>query len=128
MPLVRVSVRKGRSPSEKRALLDAVHAAIVEAFQVPDADRIQRLSEYPPEEFDIPTGHTERYTLVEITAFAGRSLSAKRDLYGAIVRNLSALGIQPNDVLVVISEAPLENWGIRGAPATSANLGFKVEV
>lgn len=128
MPLVRISVRKGRSPSEKRALLDAVHAALVEAFHIPDADRTQRLTEYAPEEFDIPPGRTERYVLVEITAFAGRSVNAKRNLYGAIARHLSALGIRTSDVLVVISEAPLENWGIRGAPATSANLGCKVEV
>ncbi|MGH2628073.1 MAG: tautomerase family protein [Anaerolineales bacterium] len=128
MPLVRISVRKGRSPKEKRALLDAVHAALVETFHIPDADRTQRLSEYAPEEFDIPPGRTDRYALVEITAFAGRSVDAKRHLYGAIVRNLSALGIQASDVLVVVSEAPLENWGIRGAPATNADLGFKVEV
>ncbi|MBI3975345.1 MAG: tautomerase family protein [Armatimonadetes bacterium] len=128
MPLVRISVRKGRSPSEKRALLDAVHSALVEAFHIPDSDRNQRLSEYTAEEFETPPGRTELYTLVEITAFPGRSPDAKANLYGALVRNLSALGTQPGDVLIVISEPSMENWGLRGTPASNVDLGFKVEV
>lgn len=109
-------------------MLDAVHSALVEAFQIPDSDRTQRLSEYCAEDFEIPPGHTEQYTLVEITAFAGRSPQAKARLYGALVRNLSLLGIQPSDVLIVISEPQMENWGIRGTPASNVDLGFKLEV
>lgn len=47
MPLVRIEIRRGRSPEEKRALLDAVHAAIREALATPAWDRNQRLCYHP---------------------------------------------------------------------------------
>ncbi len=129
MPLVRLVIRAGRSPVEKRALLDAMHNALVEAFRIPDDDRMQRIDEYAPEDFEIPPGRSTDYTLVEITAFPGRSIEAKRDLYRAIARNLTALGIPPRDVLIVLNEPGLENWGVNGGmPASETDLGFDVQV
>lgn len=81
MPLVRIEVIEGRTAEEKRALLAAVHAALVEALRVPDWDRTQRLYELPSEDFERPPEKSDRYTLIEITMFPGRSLEAKRRLY-----------------------------------------------
>ena len=81
MPLVRIEILEGRPAPERKLLLQAVHAALVEAFQIPEDDRTQRLIEHDPENFEIPPGHSHRYTLVEITAFPGRSPTAKRALY-----------------------------------------------
>lgn len=88
MPDVRLDVRRGWSSGEKKALLEAVHAAMREALRIPEWDRNQRLSEYSPEDVEIPPGRGDRYTRVEITMFPGRSLEAKRRLYQSIVRNL----------------------------------------
>jgi phenylpyruvate tautomerase PptA (4-oxalocrotonate tautomerase family) len=61
--------------------------------------------------------------------FAGRSLEAKRRLYRAVARNLGHLGVPPADVLVVLHEIPLENWGVRGGtPASEVDLGYEVGV
>ena len=129
MPLVRIDVRKGRARSEKAALLEAMHAALVEALKIPDDDRTQRLCEHEAEDFEIPPTKTERYTVIEITMFPGRSLNAKRHLYGAIVRNLASLGVASSDVFIVLHEPPMENWGVRGGvPASEVNVGFKVDV
>ena len=129
MPEVRIEVRRGRSALEKKALLEGVHSALVEAFGIPDHDRIQRLYELPEDCFEIPPGKTGAFTLVEITAFPGRSLEAKRRLYAAIVRNLGNLGIDPYDILTILREPPMENWGIRGGkPASEVELGFEVEI
>lgn len=39
------------------------------------------------------------------------------------------IGIEPPDILIVLHEIPLGNWGVRGGvPASEVNLGFKVEV
>ena len=77
----------------------------------------------------MPPDKGENYTLVEITLFAGRSLQAKRAMYKAIVRRFEALGIAASDVIIVLNEVPLENWGIRGGkPASEVDLGFKVNV
>jgi phenylpyruvate tautomerase PptA (4-oxalocrotonate tautomerase family) len=129
MPLIRVEIREGWSPAEKAGLLDAMHAAAVEALRIPDEDRTQILTEHPAEDFEIPPGKGERFTLVEITMFAGRSLDAKRRLYRAVVTNLPRLGIPPSDVLIVLHDVPLENWGILGGtPASDVDLGFEVGV
>ena len=36
MPLVKVSMFKGKSKKKKKALLDAIHAALVKAFKIPE--------------------------------------------------------------------------------------------
>lgn len=129
MPEVRIEIREGRSASEKKVLLEAVHSALVEALRIPEQDRIQRLYELPADHFEIPPDKTDLFTLVEITMFPGRSLEAKRRLYQAIVRNLEKLGIGPNDIFIVLYEPAMENWGIRGGqPASEVDLGFEVNV
>jgi phenylpyruvate tautomerase PptA (4-oxalocrotonate tautomerase family) len=129
MPLVRLEVRQGRSAAQKQALLDAAHAALVEALGIPDHDRTQRIVEHAREDFELPPGSSDDFVLVEVTMFAGRSRPAKRRLYQALVRNFGALGVAPADVLVVLLEPPLDNWGIRGGQmASEVDLGFEVQV
>jgi phenylpyruvate tautomerase PptA (4-oxalocrotonate tautomerase family) len=128
MPLVRIEILNGRPASERRRLLEAVHAALVEAFRIPEDDRTQRLIEHDPVNFEIPPGGSQKYTLVQITAFPGRSPSAKRNLYQAIVRNLGELGTPASDIMITLVEPPMENWGIRGGqPASEVDLGFRVD-
>jgi phenylpyruvate tautomerase PptA (4-oxalocrotonate tautomerase family) len=129
MPLVRLEVRQGRSATQKQALMDAAHAALVEALRIPDHDRMQRIVEHAREDFEVPPGSSHDFVLVEVTMFAGRSSQAKRRLYQALVRNLGELGIAPTDVFVVLHEPPTENWGIRGGQmASEVDLGFEVQV
>lgn len=129
MPLVKVETRRGLSAEQKRLVLDAVHAALVTAFRIPESDRHQRVVEYDAGDFEIPPGKGERYTIVEIDAFAGRSLDAKRLLYKEIVSGLGQAGIPPGDVLIVVRDVARENWGLRGGQAASdIDLGFEIEV
>jgi len=129
MPLVSVSVFKGRGPEQKIALMEAVHQSLVAAFGIPEPDRNIRIREYSPGEWLLPPGKSEQYTLVEVFAFAGRSPEAKGALYASVVRNLGALGVPPGDVFVIVVEQPRENWGIRGGQrADLVDLGYKVTV
>lgn len=48
MPLVKVEIFKGKTPEYKKTLLDCIHKALVDAFSIPDDDRIQRLYELDP--------------------------------------------------------------------------------
>ena len=68
--------------------------------------------------------------IIEITMFKGRSLEAKKRLYKNIVKNLTgALNIDGNDIIIVLHEPPLENWGIRGGKLPSETiLGYKIDV
>ncbi len=129
MPLVRLEVRQGRSPTHKLALLQATHDALVEALQIPEDDRMQRIVEHAVDDFELPPGASEDFVLVEVTMFPGRSVQAKRRLHQALVRNLGELGIPPGDVFIVLQEPPMENWGIRGGRmASEVDLGFEVQV
>ena len=113
------------------ALVEAVRVALSEALQTPEDDPTVRLSEYPREQFSVPHPDrcSDRFTLVEVTMFAGRSMDAKRRLYDTIVRRLVALDVPPSDVLIVLHEPPMENWAINGGtPASEVDVGFQVDI
>ena len=132
MALVRIEVLEGRSAQEKQELLGAVHDALVSALQVPRGDPTLRIIEHDPANFQRPTvpyATSERYTLVEIIMFAGRSEDAKRALYKEIVRRFAEFHIPTEDVTIVLLESPQHNWGVRGGhPASEVELGFHVEI
>ncbi|MGC8771728.1 MAG: tautomerase family protein [Brevinematia bacterium] len=65
MPLVRVDIYKGKSQEYKKALLDGIHQALVEAFKIPENDRNQRLYEFESENFDRKIGKLENFTINE---------------------------------------------------------------
>jgi phenylpyruvate tautomerase PptA (4-oxalocrotonate tautomerase family) len=131
MALARIEILNGRAPETQHHIMDAVRAALSEALQAPDDDPAVRPQEYPRDQFSLPypDRHSERYTLIEVTMFAGRSLDTKRRLYRALTDRLAALDIPPADVLIVLHEPPMENWGINGGvPASEVDVGFKVDI
>jgi hypothetical protein len=131
MPSVLIEVRKAYLPDEEVALMEAVHAALREAFKILPTDRNMRLVVHQPHRFVCPPTLTrpELYTHVSIDAIAGRSLDAKRALYRTIVANLGRLGVPADHVKILLRDVPLENWGIRGGQAAcDVDLGFKIDV
>lgn len=129
MPLVKISLIGGRPPEHKLNVAEAVHSALVASFKIPANDKNIRIEEYKKEDFILPEGKSEQYVIVEISAFSGRSVDAKRLLYRTIVENLGALGIVPQDIFILLHEEPLENWGIRGGiAACDIDLGFSPKV
>jgi phenylpyruvate tautomerase PptA (4-oxalocrotonate tautomerase family) len=128
MPNTVIGTRAGWI-ADPGAVIDAVQSALREALKIPEADRTLRLIEHPASHFAVPPGRGEKFTLVEVTMFSGRSMSAKRALYQAIVRNLAAFDVAPSDIKITLIETPPENWGIRGGlPASEIDLGFKIDV
>src|SRR3990172_3274356 len=100
MPLVRIEMLEGRPPEYRKAVLDGVHAALVEAFRIPPGDRNQVLHEHEHENFAIMEGKSLAFLLIELVVFPGRALEAKRKRYSASVRSLArSPGIAPDDVL-----------------------------
>jgi phenylpyruvate tautomerase PptA (4-oxalocrotonate tautomerase family) len=129
--LARIDVLEGRTVDEKHAMVEAVRGALSEALHAPAEDPTVRLAEYPAELYILPypDRHSDRFALVEITLFAGRSMDTKRHLYDAVVRQLSDVGVPPKDVLIVLHESPMHNWAVDGGtPANEADVGFDVEI
>lgn len=121
MPTALIEVRRRYEPAEEVAIMNAVHGALVVAFQAPAADKNVRLVVHEPHRFAVPEqlAAPEYRTLVTIDCFPGRSLEAKRLLYGTIVENLAAVGIPADHVMITVHEVDRDNWGIRGGRAAS---------
>ena len=131
MPSVLIEVRRAYRQEDELALMEAVHAALREAFGILPGDRNVRLLVHEPHRFACPPskGKPDLYTHISIDAFAGRSVQAKRNLYAAIVANLEPLGIPRDHVKILLREIPRENWGIRGGQAAcDVELGFKIDL
>jgi phenylpyruvate tautomerase PptA (4-oxalocrotonate tautomerase family) len=130
MPLVRVEIFEGKSKEYKKALLDGIHNALVTAFKIPINDRKQKLYELSRENLIIGNNNSKNYTFIEITAFKGRSYETKKLLYTLIAGNLkNSPGIDGEDILIVLNEQPLENWGVHGGiPASEYDIGFNIKV
>lgn len=115
MPLVRVDMIKGKSSEYKKTVLDCIHVGLIESIGIEDWDRFQRIVEIPKEDFETAPEKTDNFMIIELTLFPGRTKEQKGDAIKAITSRLwDSLGIAPTDVFIVISEPPLENWGMGG--------------
>lgn len=128
MPVARINTRRSWSPREVADLIDAVYRAQRSALLVPEDDRNIRYVEHRPEHFAVPSTASDKFVLVEITLFPGRSVEAKTRLHRAITANLGDVGIAPDDVFVVLNEPTLENWAVGGVPGSELQISFSVDV
>ena len=115
MPVVKINMLKGKTPEYKKTVLDSVHSALVDSIGIEDWDRFQRIVEFEPENFEKPEFKSDSFMVIEISLFPGRTKVQKSALIESIAEKLNkSLSIDPGDVFVLISEPPIENWGIRG--------------
>ncbi|WP_168429319.1 tautomerase family protein [Microbacterium sp. K24] len=108
--------------------MDAIYRAQRSALLVPEDDRNIRYVEHRPEHFAVPSTASDKFVLVEITLFPGRSVEAKTRLHRAITANFGDLGIAPDDIFVVLNEPTLENWAVGGVPGSELQISFSVDV
>jgi 4-oxalocrotonate tautomerase len=126
MPLVRISLRKGKSEGYKKALADGVHRALVEAIEIPPQDRFQVLTEhsrgsliYDPSYLGIT--RTDEIVLVQITLSAGRKPPQKRRLYQRMSEILAeSPGLRPQDLMINLVEVAWEDWSFGNGVAQYA--------
>jgi phenylpyruvate tautomerase PptA (4-oxalocrotonate tautomerase family) len=116
VPLVRISLMKGRSPAELRAIADGIHEALVQTYSVPLEDRFQIIEQREPGEIIYSSTYlgiqrTDDLVLIHIVASDTRDLAAKQALYAAIADTLRVRpGLRPEDVQVVISGNSRADW------------------
>jgi 4-oxalocrotonate tautomerase len=115
MPLVRISLLKGRAAELRRKIGDAIHRALVETVGVPPRDRFQILTEHEPGDLVYDSDYlgiarTDQIVIVQITLSAGRTLAQKRALFRRITDHLAALGVRREDAWISLVEVAKENW------------------
>lgn len=112
----------------KVALSDAIHQCLVEALTLPESKRFHRFIALADDDFVHPADRSERYTILEIILFEGRSVEAKKKLMALLFEKLECLGISAQDLEIVLLESPKHNWGIRGLNAADLELSYSVKV
>ena len=121
MPLVTLTVRRGKDAAFKSAVLDAVHNALV-ASGVPPADRFHRVLELSEEDFrfdasypDLANPRTGDFVLIEVLLSTGRSVKVKRKIVADLIASLrESPGLDPDNVMLVFKETLWENWSFAG--------------
>lgn len=124
MPIVHISLRRGKSPHYLQALADGVHRALVDAFEVPPDDRFQTLREYDAAHLIADTNYlggprSADFVLVEITAGRLRSAATKAAFYQHLASGLQEHpGLRPEDLMVVIHTTQRDEWSFGNGLAT----------
>ena len=115
MPLVKVNMLEGKTPEFKKTVFDCIHQGLIDAFEIADWDRFQRIEEYKKDSWEAPEGKTENFMIIELTIFPDRKREQKKAAIEKITGLLcEKLGIPATDVFIVMNEPPLENWGMGG--------------
>jgi 4-oxalocrotonate tautomerase len=126
MPLVRVSLRKGKSDDYKRAIGDGVYKAMREAFNVPDEDRFVVVSEHSESEFQFSKTYlditrSDDLVIIQITANNTRTVEQKKALFARIAELLAEHpGLRKEDVFINLLDVPKENWSFGNGVAQYA--------
>lgn len=116
MPLVRISLRGGKSEQYRRALGDAVHQAMVEAIDAPAQDRFQIITEHSPTDLIYDPSYlavegSDDIVIVQITLSAGRKPGQKRKLFQRMAEIMAKNpGLRPQDLMINLVEVAWENW------------------
>ncbi len=116
MPLVRISLARGKPDVYRAALGEGVHRAMVETIGVPADDRFQVITEHAPGDLVYDPAYlgvtrSPDVVFVQITLNAGRTVEKKKALYARIAELLAASpGVRKEDVLVCLVEVAKENW------------------
>ena len=132
MPLVRISLVKGKPEAYRRKLGEAVHRALVETIDVPALDRFQLITEHEAgdlvyDSMYLGIARSSDLVIIQITLSSGRSLEKKRALYRRIADNLHAtLGLRREDVWINLVEVAKENWSFGNGVASYASEGLKM--
>ena len=116
MPLVRVSLRKGKPAAYRKAILDGIYEAMISTFNVPNEDRFMVINEHDEPDFSYsPTyfniARTDDLVIIQLTVSNTRGVEQKKALFRKIVDNLKASpGVRPEDVFINLVEVLPENW------------------
>jgi phenylpyruvate tautomerase PptA (4-oxalocrotonate tautomerase family) len=116
MPLARISMKRGKPPAYRQAILEGLYLALRETFNVPEGDRFMTVSEHDDADFVYDPGYlgirrSDDLVMIQLTVSNTRPVEQKKQLYRRIVERLTENpGLRPEDVLINLVEVLPENW------------------
>lgn len=116
MPLTRISLRHGKSPAFREALIRGVYEAMRETFNVPEDDLFAIVHQHEADDFAygadyLEIARSDDLVIIQITCSDTRDATQKAALFRRIAERLSHdPGLRPEDVFVNLIEVRNENW------------------
>jgi phenylpyruvate tautomerase PptA (4-oxalocrotonate tautomerase family) len=116
MPLVRISLRQGKSAAYKQAIGDGIYKAMLETFDVPKEDRFVIVSEHSESELQfsrtyLDIARSDDLVIIQITANNTRTVEQKKAFFARIAELLSQNpGLRKQDIFINLIEVAKENW------------------
>ncbi len=116
MPLVRISLMKGKQEGFGKKVGDAVYRTMMETINVPAKDNFQIITEhdknaliYDPSYLGIP--RTDGIIFIQVALNEGRTVELKKSFYKTLAERLNKeLNVRMEDVFVSLVEVKKENW------------------
>jgi phenylpyruvate tautomerase PptA (4-oxalocrotonate tautomerase family) len=116
MPLVRISLRRGKSAQHIAAIRNSIYRAMIESFDVPQNDRFILVHQHDAEEFDYDANYldiarSDDLVIIQIACNNTRTVEQKQAFYRRTAELLGKEpGLRPEDVLINLLETGKENW------------------
>lgn len=123
MPLIRISMRRGRPASHPAAIVDGVYRALRTTFEVPENDLFAVVHQHEADEFVFDANffgfqRSAGLVIIQITVANTRGVTQKKALFAAIAANLQQEpGLKPDDIFINLLEVKRENWSFGGGVA-----------
>jgi len=118
MPFIRTAVPQGSGAEFKKAVVDGIHQALVQAIGMPADELFNLISEYAPDNFHYDRrfndiARSDQLVVIEITLRRGRSDAMKKALYASIAANLQAgANVNTADVFIFMHENDYSDWSV----------------
>ncbi len=127
MPLVRISLMKGKAHGFGSRIGEVVYRSMIDTINVPSKDNFQIITEhdrssliYDDSYLDIQ--RTDGIVIIQITLNEGRTVEAKKVFFKTVAERLnSELGVRKEDVLINLVEVKKENWSFGNGVAQYAS-------
>lgn len=118
MPLVHISMRKGKTEAYHQAVFDGVYQAMRDTFSVPEDDQFLTITEHEASKFRYGASYlgisrSEDVIFIQISAMNSRTAEQKKALFARIVELLGDNpGVRREDVFINLLEGVKENWSL----------------
>lgn len=125
MPNIQMIVHEGLNDQQKERLIETLTAATVSAIDAPiDSIRVW-LSEMPARNVGVAGAYSGNgLAIIQVFFIAGRSDAQKEALISALTdAAVDTIGIDRNEVRVVLNDIPNTEYGIAGKTAKSLGRG-----
>ena len=113
----------------REQLSDVIHGCVVDALGLPKDKRAHRFIPLEKENFFMPGGRSDAYTMIEIAMIEGRTVTTKKKLIRLLFDRIQEqVGIAHMDLEICIVESPACNWGFRGMHGDEIELNYEIKI